>query len=870
MNMKKFCLLPAILLAAFAGISQTPASLSSSEILLGLKKLKVTGSVLYVAAHPDDENTRLLAYMSKERLYRTGYLSMTRGDGGQNLIGDEQGIELGLIRTQELLAARRIDGAEQFFTRAYDFGFSKSTDEALKIWDKEKILSDVVWVIRKFQPDVIITRFPPDNRAGHGHHSASAVLAQEAYIAAADLNRFPEQFAYGVKAWKAKRILWNTFNFGGGANTTSENQMKLDVGVFNPLLGKGYGELASESRSQHKSQGFGVPRQRGQSFEYFTHVNGETATADVMEGVATDWIRFEGGASVNEMIDQLVNNYSVMNPSASVKGLVQLYKAIEKVKDGDWKIKKLEEVKMLIEACAGLFLEASTNQEYGVMGDSLRVSFVAINRTSIPVQLLRVRLDSSYFLLMADSTRNKFKFYEELMTKELKEQPYFVDTIINKSLNLNQTVNFLRKIEIKRKETEPYWLSKPMGSGSFTVDDQQLIGLAENTPVYMAEFKLMIEGLEFTYEKPVMYKFTDPVKGELYQKLVIYPPAVIKATNSLLIFKDTASKKANFVFSPQANINKKASISVNTSNGWSIKPDFGNFQLLKGNDHEFSVAVKPKNFIAGTTSFVQPSYTSNVSSYNRQRVRKIEYDHIPTITYFPDALTKVVMVDVKTSGKKIGYINGAGDFVAYCLQQMGYTVDLLKEDDLTRDNLKQYDAIVTGVRAYNVHTWLSSAYDALMDYVKQGGVLLVQYNTSNQIGPVRSKISPYPFTISRNRVTEEDTKVTFLQRNHPVLNYPNKITEKDFEGWVQERSVYEADNLDSNYVSILGMNDAGEPQRKGSLIVADYGKGRFVYSAVAFFRQLPAGVPGAYRLFANLLAKPSATMIYDKVNKEPK
>jgi LmbE family N-acetylglucosaminyl deacetylase len=852
--MKKY-LLPVILFTAIASFAQTPTTLSSSEILLALKKLKVTASVLYVAAHPDDENTRLLAYMSKERLYRTGYLSMTRGDGGQNLIGDEQGIELGLIRTQELLAARRIDGAEQFFTRAYDFGFSKSTDEALKVWNKEKILSDVVWVIRKFQPDVIITRFPPDNRAGHGHHSASAVLAQEAFTAAADPNRFPEHFFYGVKPWKAKRIMWNTFNFGGN-NTTSENQLKLDVGVFNPLLGKSYGEIASESRSQHKSQGFGVPRQRGQSFEYFRHVNGDSATVEVMDGVVTDWIRFKAGETIDLMIDQLVKDYSVVNPSASVKGLVELYKEIEKINDGDWKIKKLEEIKSLIEACAGLWLDVTTNQEFAVKGDSLRMNFNIISRTNVPVEVKRIKLDNSDIRLIPDSIKAKFPYYEESLKKELIEQPYFVDTLLNKKLIQNQPVNFLRKIYVRRKETEPYWVSKPMGSGIFTVDDQELIGKAENDPVYNVEFYVSVEGVEFVYSKPVMYKFTDPVKGELYQKLIVYPPAIIKTNHSLLIFKDTASKKAVFTFIPQATIKSKASVSINTAKGWKLNPEFGKFDFTKDSDYDLPVSVKPEKFIPGLITYVQPSYTSGVSGNNRQRLRKIEYDHIPAITYFPDALTKVVMVDVKTIGKKIGYINGAGDFIPYSLTQLGYTVDFLKEEDLTVENLKQYDAIVTGIRAYNVHAWLSNAYDALMQYVKDGGVLIVQYNTSNQIGPVRSKISPYPFTISRNRVTEEDTKVTFLQPTHPVLNYPNKITEKDFDGWVQERSVYEADAIDSNYVSLFGMNDAGEPQRKGSLIVANYGKGRFVYSAVAFFRQLPAGVPGAYRLFANLLAKP--------------
>ena len=834
--------------------SQTPQTMNSAEILLSLKKLKVVGSVLYVAAHPDDENTRLLAYFSKERLYRTGYLSMTRGDGGQNLIGDEQGIELGLIRTQELLAARRIDGAEQFFTRAYDFGFSKTTEEALSIWDKEKILSDVVWVIRKFQPDVIITRFPPDNRAGHGHHSASAVLAREAFDAAADPNRFPEHFKFGVKPWKAKRLFWNTFNFGGN-NTTSNDQLKLDAGVFNPLLGKSYGEIASESRSMHKSQGFGVPSQRGPATEFFSFTAGEPAKDDVAEGIVTDWSRFEGGVLINKMIDEIVATYSLQNPSASVKPLVDLYKAIEKINDGDWKIKKLSEIKALIEACAGLWMEASTNQEYIVTGDSLRVNFNVINRTAVPVLLKRVMLDSSSLVASRDSLK-KLSWYEEALKKEMIEQPYFVDSTLDKQLSPNQNINFGRRILIKRQVTEPYWIAKPMSTGSFTVDDQRRIGLAENGPSYAAVFHISVYGTDFSFTKPVMYKHTDPVKGELYEKLIVYPPALIKAANSLLLFKDTAAKQISFSFVPQATIKTKGTVSINGANGWNINPDNGQFEFVKGSDYHLTAKVKPQKFSNGLSGFVQPNYSSGVSFINKQRVRKIQYDHIPVITYFPDAVTKVVTVDAKIAGKKIGYINGAGDFLPYSLQQLGYIVEILSEDMVTYANLKQYDAVVTGIRAYNVHEWLSNAYDVLMQYVKEGGVLLVQYNTSNQLGQLRSKMAPYPFVISRNRVTEENAKVNFLAPGHVVLNYPNKITEKDFEGWVQERSVYEADNIDAKYVSLLGMNDAGEPQRNGSLIVADYGKGRFVYSAVAFFRQLPAGVPGAYRLIANLLAKP--------------
>ncbi|MBM3440428.1 MAG: PIG-L family deacetylase, partial [Bacteroidetes bacterium] len=415
MNRMLFVLL--LVLQNIAVLGQVPPAWNSSEVLLQIEKLKVLGSVLYIAAHPDDENTRLLGYLAKERQYRTGYLSITRGDGGQNLIGDEQGVELGMIRTQELMAARRADGAEQFFTRAYDFGFSKSTEEALRIWDQEKILSDVVWVIRKFQPDVIITRFPPDSRAGHGHHSASAVLAQLAFEAAADPARFPEQFNYGVQPWKAKRLLWNTFNFGN-TNTTASDQFKLDVGVFNPLVGKSYGELASESRSQHKSQGFGVPRQRGQSFEYFTHVAGESFQNDILDGVVTNWKRFNA-EGINKMIDVLLQKYKMTDPSSSVPQLIALYKAIEKVNDGDWKRKKMEELQQLIEAASGLWLEATTAQSFVVNQDSLQINFSTIARTQLPVKLLRVQLDTI-------PVSN-------------------IDTVINTLLSTNLALNFNRR-----------------------------------------------------------------------------------------------------------------------------------------------------------------------------------------------------------------------------------------------------------------------------------------------------------------------------------------------------------------------------------------------------------------------------------------
>ncbi|HXB45328.1 MAG TPA: PIG-L family deacetylase, partial [Puia sp.] len=488
--------------------AQTPASYTSAEIFLRLKKLNVLGSVLYIAAHPDDENSRLIAYMAKNRLYRTGYLSITRGDGGQNLIGDEQGIELGLIRTQEMLAARRIDGAEQFFTRAFDFGYTKTTEEALRTWDKEKTLSDVVWVIRKFQPDVIITRFPEDVRAGHGHHSASSVLAHEAFLAAADPNRFPEQLKYGVEPWKATRLLWNTFNFGN-VNTTSDDQLKLDVGVYNPILGKSYGEIAAESRTQHKSQGAALTKTRGQTIEYFNPVLGSGPHNDLMDDVQTGWGRVAGAEKIQALTDQLIQEYSLSNPEKSVPGLVGLYKEIAKLKDGYWRRQKLKETELLIEACGGIWLEATVSNGYAVQGDSMRIIFSMISRLEQNAKLNAIKVDG-------------------------------FDTLYAQHLDYNKNFSFSKTILVSAKKpiTNPYWLEQEMSPGSYNVSDQALIGEAQSKPAYEAEFQLTIEGQDFAFTKPVQYRFTDPVRGDSYEPLTVLPPVTARMDPELVLFAD--------------------------------------------------------------------------------------------------------------------------------------------------------------------------------------------------------------------------------------------------------------------------------------------------------------------------------------------
>ncbi|MEP7164065.1 MAG: PIG-L family deacetylase [Ferruginibacter sp.] len=804
-------------------VAQTPKTFSSSEILLQLKKLNVLGSVLYIGAHPDDENNALLPYFANEKLYRTAYLSLTRGDGGQNLIGDEQGVELGLIRTQELLAARRVDGAEQYFSRAYEFGFSKSADEALKIWDREKILSDVVWVIRQYQPDVIIKRFPGDPRAGHGHHAASAILADEAFIAAADPNRFPEQFQYGVKPWQAKRILWNTFNFGGN-NTTSENQLKIDIGGYNALLGKSYGEMGGEARTMHKSQGEGRPRRRGQSFEYFLNTGGEAPATDLMDGVIIDWKRINGGETIQSVINDIIAKYKPDQPELSVPALVSLHKSIKNLPFENWRNKKLAEVQQLIEACSALYVEATSSQQNVVQGDTLKISFVFNKRREVNAVLQHISIEN-------------------------------LDTALSATLSTNQNLLINKNLVVANKFiSQPYWLEYPLKGGTFEVRDQLLIGKAENNPSFEASMLVNIDGEDLVIKRPVQYRVVDPVKGDTYQPIAVLPKIELSYSNDNFISVNGAPAKAKVDLRSNANDSASYAVVQQYSKKWENDLPFFQYAVKDNKDgHRLSV-------FSPVTTEANISEEINLKTSDGKfdgYTKMISYDHIPAITYFPKAKANLVKVDVKISGKRIGYIVGAGDKVPQELEQMGYSVKILSEADLDDDNLKQFDAIITGIRAYNIYEYLSNKNEVLKRYVQNGGNLIVQYLKSNQIGQKRVVAGPYPFTIDAGtRVTEEDAAVSFLLPEHPVLNYPNKISEKDFEGWVQERSTYQAVKTDEHFEMPLGMNDKGEKQSNGSLAIAKYGKGNFVYASLVFFRQLPAGVPGAYRLMANLIALP--------------
>lgn len=823
--MKKFVALLFIFLFSFAGIlpAQAPQSWTSADMFLAIRKLNVLGSVLYIAAHPDDENTRLITYLSKEKLYRTGYLSLTRGDGGQNLIGDEQGIELGLIRTQELLAARSIDGGEQFFTRAYDFGYSKTPEETFKKWDKEKILGDVVWVIRKFQPDIIINRFPTTGEGGHGHHTASGILANEAFAAAADPSRFPEQLQF-VSVWQAKRLLWNSFNFGG-TNTTRDDQFKVDVGGYNPLLGKSNGEIAAVSRSQHKSQGFGVPASRGESLEYFKVTMGDQPQKDLMDAIDLTWKRVPGGESISKIVDSIASSFDLLHPQYSVEGLVRLYKAMNNLPDGYWKTQKQLEVYKLIAQCSGLFLDATTSEQFAVQTDSIRINFSFNNRLGTDAVLQKVTVDKF------DST------FIQVLGK-------------NKNLNFSKTIY----VPADKFITQPYWLAKKMEEGYFNVTDQQRIGQPDVDAAYNVFISIKIFGEKFVFMRPVQFKFTDPVRGELYQPLTVLPPALIEPDENIKI------SKGNNVFNGVLNITgKKKGFQTFLSDAGREQPD-----KIKISFTPDKLKFEDKNQVIPVAYTVEAGidndYFFAMDANNGRKdlyyvgLKEVKYDHIPYITYFKMANVNNKKLDLKIYGKRIGYITGAGDKVPEALEQMGYEVVLLSDKELSKNNFTQFDAIITGVRAYNTHDWMNKHYDKLMKYVSDGGNLIVQYNTSNQIGPVKAKIAPYNFTITRTRITDENALVNFLKPEHPVLNFPNKITADDFNGWVQERSIYHGSDTSGKFDKIISMSDPGEKPDDGALLVAKYGKGFFTYTGIVFFRELPAGVPGAYRLLANIIA----------------
>ncbi len=771
----------------------------------------------------------------------TAYMSLRRGDGGQDLIGPEVREELGVMRTQELLMARSIDGGEQFFSRANDFGFSKTAKETLHIWDSNEVLSDIVWVIRKFKPDIIITRFSPTYTKTHGHHQASAMLAQVAFDDAADPTKFPEQLKY-VSTWQAKSLYWNTSTFFFQDNKfDTAGLYHTNIGIYMPLLGKWVGEMAAESRSMHKSQGFGVSAKRGDNVEYFVSLKGvKPKGKDIFSIADFNWSRIKGcnvdSASISSIEHQF--NAALAPPSYALEHLCKLYANLSNYSDNYLVAAKIKQLQEIILQCAGVYTEAISTKQYLTLNDSINVGLGAISPDA------SVTVSAS---LMIDG-------------KEVSK----MDVASTLTPNLLKTINLKGVVPENTTITGPYWLENDPTVGMYRVDDQLLRGLPQNPPQISVHLTYTIgetaenkklhlpvpthEPVTFEKDIPVFYKNTDPVKGEIYSLARIVPPAVANPETKLLVFAENESKELSVKIKSFGK--GQATIKLNAPTGWSITPSLKAI-TLKGDGSEIPLTFSVTPPVNAQTATIDITIEKDGKTYNRS-LEDINYDHIPEQMLLPKSRVKVVKMDIVTHPKLIGYINGAGDDIPKLLGEAGYKVEIIPPAQLATANLSKYDAIIAGVRAYNTVERLKYDNARLMDYVKNGGNYIVQYNNNFRL--VTDSIGPYYLHPSNTRTTEEDCKITILNTDNPALNTPNKITQKDFDGWIQERGLYYPDKWDTaHYVPLLEMNDAGEPPTKGALLVAPYGKGNFVYTGLVFFRELPAGVPGAYRLMANLI-----------------
>ncbi|GGG51434.1 PIG-L family deacetylase [Bizionia arctica] len=807
--------------------SQAPKKPNTSEIYESIKKLNFLGSVLYLAAHPDDENTRLISYMSNQVKARTAYLSLTRGDGGQNLIGPEIRELLGVIRTQELLTARQIDGGEQRFTRANDFGYSKHPDETLEIWNKEEVLSDVVLAIRQFQPDIIINRF--DHRTPgttHGHHTSSAMLGIEAFDLTNSKTAYPNQLKQ-TSLWQPKRLFYNLSWWSYGSQekfdkADKSNLVSFDIGAYYPSNGLSNTEIAASSRSQHKSQGFGNTGTRGSQMEYIELIKGDMPSdkSNLFDGIDTTWGRVKGGEAIGVILHEVETNYNFTYPSASIPKLVEAYQLIQKLENAHWREYKTEEIKNIIYACAGLYLEASSETSQATPGEIVKLNIETINRSTYPIKLETLQCnDTSISKQVALTENNGFDFHEVL------------------------------EIPSNQNPTTPYWLTEKGTLGMYQVSDETLIGKPETPRVFEVSFKLLFDNIPITFTKAVIYKTNDPVKGEVYKPFEIIPEASVKTSEKVIIFANNQTKDIPVIVRAGRD-NLEGSLSLKYPKEWQVSPETQEIQITnKGEEKKVIFRVTPpENQNEGQ---LIPVMTVNGKTYTKELI-EIGYEHIPYQTVLLPSESKIVRLDIQKKGENIGYIVGAGDVVPESLEQIGYKVTLLKPEDINPETLQKFDAVVVGIRAYNTLETIKFKQQQLFDFVSNGGNMIVQYNTNRGIKV--DELAPYKLELSRDRVTDETAEVKFLEPNSPLLNTPNKITLEDFKGWTQERGLYFPDSWGKEFTPILSMHDKGESAKKGSLLVAKYGKGYYIYTGLSFFREFPEGVSGAYRLFANMLS----------------
>jgi LmbE family N-acetylglucosaminyl deacetylase len=838
-------LLVAFISAAYASdVAEDRGAMGLSQTL---KRLDIVESVLHTGAHPDDENSSLLAWLARGQGVRTAYLAANRGDGGQNLLGTELFEPLGVIRTEELLSARALDHAQQFFTPTFDFGFSKTSKETLDKWGHDQTLADFVRVIRQFRPEIIVSRFTGTASDGHGHHQAAGILTKEAFKAAADPAFFPE---YG-KPWQAKKLYLSGMGGGRGRGRGPETPgIDVNVGEFDPVLGRSYNEIAIEGRSFHRSQGQGGAREKGPRTARLSLIDKtvdvpDTATlyagtlyklpdlAQLEPGLGTDLVALE------QKITAIREKVKLTQPADVVPDLMEAIRLFQQIESRATN----EHVHFLLKLKEPDFYEAAR------LAAGLVVDVMASDDTLIPGQEFDLTVDVI--------NGGPFDFSTVQSSPDLPPgwTAEFAGSTGSSAPGQKLTQRFKVKVGASAPYTQPYWLQQPRNGDRFVWPKGSAVSMPFDPPLLDTVVDAKYDAGTIEMHQAAVFRHVDQLYGEERSHLNVVPALSLRVSPEIGVVPLAGNRKKEFTVTieNQDTVPAESQVSLVVPEGWSVAPVSQPVKFAKQGEKttlSFTVSVPP---VAGDFKVQAVAKVGN-QEY-KTGYQAIAYPHIETHYIYSPAESSVEVFDVKTLATTVGYVEGAGDTVADALKQLGISVTLLSAQDLATADLSRYQTIILGIRAYAVRDDLRAYNDRLMEFVKNGGTLITQYNRSNEFPAMQ--IGPYPFTLTGNntyRVTDENAPVKILDPENNIFNVPNKITDRDFEGWIQERGTYFLSQWDPQYKPLLESQDPGEQPLQGGLVVGKYGKGTYVYAGYVFFRELPAGVKGAFRLFSNLVS----------------
>ena len=846
--------------------------------------------MMHTTAHPDDEDGGMMTLEARGNGVTIVLFSVNRGEGGQNKFGAESSDDLGVLRTLELLAADKYYGVEQRFDRVVDFGFSKTADETFNKWKgHDAALADMVRVIRTFRPDVLVSRFSGTKRDGHGNHEAAGVLTQEAFRAAADPNRFPEQVKEGLLPWQAKKLYSDNVPGARDLNVApTDYTVKLDTGAYSPMLGMSYAQFGLEGLAHQTSQGTGGIRvSPGHRYTYYMLLDTVLPQArgffekDFFDGIDTSLPGLAARigseqtkapflrpalTSIAKHVDEATAAFSIENPSACAAPLLTGLAETEKL------IAQIEESQLSPGAKAELLpslrtkeqqFEQAANESLGV---ALEASVDPPGGPAAPSYF--PRMEQTFSLATPGQTftltahlYNRGKINVTLQDLRLQTPQGWTSTILKEDkhvLNSGESalVQFQVHVPDDAKYTRPYWSRRdPQAESIYTINDPALVTLP--LPPYPVHATATFStangtGIAHTVAK---IKFVDPASGQSERPLAVGPPLSVLLETPVVVIPTTGETKAQIDVSIRSNVQTAVhgKLRLEIPAGWKVEPASIPVDLDHDGDlSSYHFQITPQNVHEGTYQ-VTAKAEYNGKGYAEGFTLLTRPDLDSFYAYHP-ATQNVEAVDVKLSpGLKVGYIMGAGDEIPSVLKSVGVNVNLISPQELAAGDLSRYDTIVVGIRAYDVRTDIREQNRRLLDYVNRGGTLIVQYNQSTGIFN-DGHYTPYPTTLGSGRVSVEEMPVEILAPQDPIFSMPNKITAKDFDGWVQERGLYFMSQWDDHFKPLLSSHDPDEPDQKGGMLIARYGKGTYIYSGYAFFRQLPAGVPGAIRLFVNLLS----------------